>query len=738
MVIRKSILTGLFLIAGLVAMDMLVATKSAVVIYHDPAPDAYFYETGSDTADYPLDEVPVSSQVACLASDNPLLKAPVPRSAELTPEQIEDMVYTILDMDRDVTTGQPKIQRLIERKRAEKGDSCWVVLKVNLVYAPGEKHALSDQTDPRVFRAVLRYLAEKTQATRISFLACGSYLDGGETGIFTGSRFGSANFRWNSFFAGLPDTFSLAGMVGEIQAANPGKKLDMINLNYNELYSNGLAYNEMTAEERKKTSLAYIPVPIYNGIGALFTSNTEQDNGCYNPTKAIYKSDILVNVPKSKTTGGVGINCTFKNYIGSVSRGVYSPIGDRGQWLGNLDHDNLYKTCLNLFSYHPSDYVLVDALHAMEGEGSHPYSNYTGYLQRNFLAAGSDPVAVESVCAQSMGFHPGDLEMLRYARAKNWGYYEPNRIKVIGDKLSSLTMDFRKAIGEGQDGGTGYYNYGRGCARWLICGPFAGTDLTVNPEGLDLSALDPAAGDSAGGKTWNAYISPGTVVDLAQDLPRPFENSTVYAFTRIYSQAAVDGKIWAGATEGIRVWVNGELAVDKMQNLGYDRKKIEADLRLAKGDNRILVCLSHTAGDFCFSLACVDDGSSSARTGFVPYVWKDGGWNALGTPLSFSSEDKKKYFGGGTLSGTFYHLGKKPAAGAGEVKKQCDLDSNGRVDIVDVIYLLLAIRREPDNKAWDWNADGVNDLADARALIEDIIQGRCILSQAVLSSPGQP
>ncbi|HUU28358.1 MAG TPA: DUF362 domain-containing protein [archaeon] len=714
-------------IVGLFLIDMLVATRSQMIYYPDPAPDAYFYETGSDTADYPLDETPVSSQVVLLRSDNAALSAPADHSAELTPEQIEEMVWTALEMDTDQATGMPNLQKVIAGKRAENGDSCWVVLKINLVYTPGVKHTLSDQTDPRVARAVLRYLAEKTEATRISFLACGGYPGLEETGIFTMSDFGGGSGRWNSFFQGLPDDFTLDGMVREIQAETADKLIDMINLNYDELYTNGLAYREMDSGQRSGAGLAYIPVPQDNGLGALHTSNVEQDNGCYNVTKAVYNSDVLVNVPKLKTTGDVVINCVFKNYIGSVSRGVYGYDKNRTSSLGSLDHVNLYKTCLNLFSFHPSDYVLVDALHSLEGEGSHPYKSYTGYIRRNFLVASSDPVAVESVCAQSMGFHPGDIEMLRWARAKGWGCYEPNRIRVVGDELASVTMQFKPAIGEWQEDNKDHYFYGRGCTRWLVCGPFDGRDLSAQPAGIDPAVLDPVEGVWTGGKAWTSYISPGTLVDLAQvqALVSPLENSTVYAFTRIYSSAARSGKLWVGASEGIKVWVNGEFVVDKPDNLGYEPRKIEADLSLAKGDNRVLVRLANTSGDFGFSLACVDDGSNATRQSYVPYVWSDEGWNALGSPIPFSAQDKKKYFGGRTLSGTFYHLAKAPAEGGEGSEKECDIDANGRVNIADVIACILLMRREPDNPAWDWNGDGRNDVADALALLRDIMQGNC-------------
>ena len=293
------------LVLGLVILDLVSASRSQMIDYRNPAPDAYFYETGSDTADYALESPEISSQVAILRSDNSALSSPMEVDQELLPEEIEDMVYTILEMDRDEATGMTNLQRVVAEKKAENGDECWVVLKLNIVYMPGVKHALSDQTDHRVSSAVLRYLAEETEATRITLLACGGYPNLEEDGIFTESQFDQGLGRWGDHFAGLPDDFSLAGMVEEIQAVNPDKLLDMINLNYDELYENGLSYWEMTTSQRQSTTLARISVPEYNGVGALYTTNVGSDQG-YTPTKAIYMSDVLVNVPKLKITGDAG------------------------------------------------------------------------------------------------------------------------------------------------------------------------------------------------------------------------------------------------------------------------------------------------------------------------------------------------------------------------------------------------------------------------------------------------
>lgn len=56
-----------------------------------------------------------------------------------------------------------------------------------------------------------------------------------------------------------------------------------------------------------------------------------------------------------------------------------------------------------------------------------------GYLQRNVLLAGSDPVAVDSVCLQLAGLNPEAYPWLRSLEAQGWGAADPKRITVRGE-----------------------------------------------------------------------------------------------------------------------------------------------------------------------------------------------------------------------------------------------------------------------------------------------------------------
>ncbi|MFC1584885.1 DUF362 domain-containing protein [Fibrobacterota bacterium] len=653
----------------LVLVDIVISKKKQAQPVM--AVDAYFFESGKEEIDG-YSEASIKSQVAIIRSDNAELSSPKSDTAELTTSEIREMVYLAITKNVRHETEIPELQYQIDD--ASNDQSAWVCLLPNLVFYPGIKYTVGDQTDPRVIWAVLDYVADSTSARRISLLAGGSYSRLTENQIFTDTVFSGS--KWNDYFTDLPDTFSLQSMVDSAQARHPDKTIECINLNFNEIMDGGLPYNELPDSVRDSLQPEYYPVPADNpnGIGGLPTSNMLNE-GAYNPTNSVLNCDILVNIPVLKTSGGVDINCVFKNYIGSVSRGAYASDaslaypGNRTQPLYLLDHDKLVNTVMNLFSYHPSDYVLIDATVSLEGEGSHPLSARTGLVRRNFVIAGGDPVAAEAVAAASMNLNPHDIEMLRWGQAKGYGYFNLTNIFIRGDSLASVQSDVLAPIGRSSiyAGFKANHYYGRGCRRWLLNGIYSAPDIST--EHIDEVNADPYEGDQDNGNIWTAYYSPEDYVDLSSSAGATTTDDVIYAFTRIWSYQTQGGLLYVGGVRDIKVWVNGEVALDTSGILTYHRVDFYEHIALDPGDNRILVKVRRSGANYGFSLAVVNNGGVSSRDIYYPHGHSR--YDPLtGQPDTLSLWMKVSYFGGRTLPGTFYHLGPNdPDAEPYEVKK---------------------------------------------------------------------
>jgi predicted esterase len=150
-------------------------------------------------------------------------------------------------------------------------------------------------------------------------------------------------------------------------------------------------------------------------------------------------------------------------------------------------------------------------------------------------------------------------------------------------------------------------------SSWLIAGPFPFGALTGLEDGLDRDYLRSsgfsAAGEAsaaplrvgdAGSKPWKeAGTEDG--VDFLASLG-PASHSVAYAYREFYSASSRRASLKIGSDDGVRVWMNGELAY-----ANHVRRDLEADedavtVSLAQGKNRILVKVSQIEGAWGFSL----------------------------------------------------------------------------------------------------------------------------------------
>ena len=332
----------------LVAYDIISSNKMA--LGDDDSVDSFIYESGSTDVDG-YTAASVKAHVAIIKSDYAGLSFSAPASADLTRAQIREMVFKAISLDKHYGSNISDLKYLINAK----GTSPWVSLMPNVVSTPGNKWMPGDQTDPRIIGAVLDYIADSTNAQKITLLAGGTYggLTPDSNAIWMNSDFDG--YHWNDYWPDLSATFSLQSLVDSAKARNPGKSIYWVNTNYNEILTGGVPYDELTPSQRVGKTPEYYDVPVGTyGIGALTTANTLSDLGKYNPTAGVKNCDFLVNIPLIKTTYDVIINGVFKNYIGSVSRAVYTAAGGgypqfRTGSLMGLDHDALAKTVINLF-----------------------------------------------------------------------------------------------------------------------------------------------------------------------------------------------------------------------------------------------------------------------------------------------------------------------------------------------------------------------------------------------------
>jgi uncharacterized protein (DUF362 family) len=110
--------------------------------------------------------------------------------------------------------------------------------------------------------------------------------------------------------------------------------------------------------------------------------------------KHVCEADYIISMPKLKTHHWAGVTLGLKNLLGVIP-------GCRYGWPKSIIHMNgINATILGLYQTLPPVISIVDGIIGMEGNGP----LFGKPVQHGLLAMGSDPLAVDIVCAQLMGF----------------------------------------------------------------------------------------------------------------------------------------------------------------------------------------------------------------------------------------------------------------------------------------------------------------------------------------------
>jgi uncharacterized protein (DUF362 family) len=152
----------------------------------------------------------------------------------------------------------------------------------------------------------------------------------------------------------------------------------------------------------------------------------------------VIEADGIINLPKFKSHRQATLTFGVKNLYGCVPgkrkacRHFVSG-GDR-DWFSHMLVANAFILAPRL--------TLVDAIVAMEGQG--PVRGTPRPL--NCLVAGTDTVAVDTLCCCLIGFPPLSLCTQKAARQLGMGVWDPSEIDVRGEKVEQLMVsDFRFA-----------------------------------------------------------------------------------------------------------------------------------------------------------------------------------------------------------------------------------------------------------------------------------------------------
>lgn len=180
-----------------------------------------------------------------------------------------------------------------------------------------------------------------------------------------------------------------------------------------------------------------------NNLGKEDCYEVKAENGCtgksfYIP-KVYMDADVVIGVPKLKThfQPDAVVSLCLKNMYGVPPGKIYG-VG----YKNGLHMMGLKESIVDLNLIRKPDFQIVDGI--IGGEGYGPLNNTP--VNSNVIFAGTDPVAVDTVCLTFMGFTVDEIPHVKLAAESGVGIADLDKIRLVGANLEEIKMSFKPAL----------------------------------------------------------------------------------------------------------------------------------------------------------------------------------------------------------------------------------------------------------------------------------------------------
>lgn len=152
--------------------------------------------------------------------------------------------------------------------------------------------------------------------------------------------------------------------------------------------------------------------------------------------KPVLDCDVLISLPKMKTHMLTRVTGAVKNFLGII------PGTGKGEvHLLAPSEEEFCEALVDIYSTIKPRLAVMDGIVGMEGQGA---SNGTP-INSQMILASHDCLALDAVQAEVMGFHWDEVLTTKYASQRGLGIRNMNEIRVIGEKIKDVKIDFKRA-----------------------------------------------------------------------------------------------------------------------------------------------------------------------------------------------------------------------------------------------------------------------------------------------------
>jgi uncharacterized protein (DUF362 family)/NAD-dependent dihydropyrimidine dehydrogenase PreA subunit len=146
----------------------------------------------------------------------------------------------------------------------------------------------------------------------------------------------------------------------------------------------------------------------------------------YFVARPVADADVIINLPKLKTHALTHYTGAVKNLFGTIPG-----TRKRELHLRHLDLPGFSEALVDILEITRPQLTIMDAVWGQEGRGP----GMSGTPRRyGCLAASTDPVALDTVMCQGMGFRSGQVLHLPLASARGLGDSDPEAVAIAGKK----------------------------------------------------------------------------------------------------------------------------------------------------------------------------------------------------------------------------------------------------------------------------------------------------------------
>jgi uncharacterized protein (DUF362 family)/Pyruvate/2-oxoacid:ferredoxin oxidoreductase delta subunit len=151
----------------------------------------------------------------------------------------------------------------------------------------------------------------------------------------------------------------------------------------------------------------------------------------YHLARPVFEADLVIDLPKLKTHILTLFTGAVKNLFGAIPGTRKREVHYRAPGVRDFS-----QTLVDLLELIQPGLTLMDGVLGQEGNGPG-----VGGTPRRYgcLAASADPVAVDAVIAQALGYRPGEVLHLAQADARGLGTSHLAALRIVGDRRA---LDF--------------------------------------------------------------------------------------------------------------------------------------------------------------------------------------------------------------------------------------------------------------------------------------------------------